>query len=82
MSHVNHKIHAINTEMLIPWACKSCEREFPKSVKATEVTFGTPPTHLFLLCSVCARQLGRDLHRVGSQVDKRRVKELKEDYHG
>lgn len=82
MPQINPRVHAVNTEMLMPWTCGSCGHGFPKTVKAVDITVGFPPIHLLLVCSVCARQLGRDLHKVGSQVDKRKVKELKEDFHG
>jgi hypothetical protein len=76
MPSIVPKVHAISIEMLIPWTCKSCDHGFPKTVKAVELTIGFPPEHLLTLCAVCARQLGRDIHKVGSH-DKRNVKELK-----
>lgn len=82
MPNINPKVHAVSTEMLIPWNCKSCGHDFPKTVKAVDITIGFPPTHLLLVCAVCARQLGRDINKAGSQVDKRKAKELKEDFHG
>lgn len=81
MPEIDPKVHALSTEMLIPWCCKSCGHDFPKTVKAVEITIGFPPTHLLLMCTVCARQLGRNLHKAGS-LDKRKTKELKEDCHG
>ena len=92
MPNINPRVHVLKIKRLTSWNCDSCDHIFPVDVEAIEVTIGPPPkaredigvrdTDLLFLCPVCARQLGRNLHKVGSQADKRQTKELKEDFHG
>lgn len=92
MPNINPNVHVLKLKRTASWTCDSCNHTFPTEVEAVEITIGLPPkaledvglrdTDLLFLCPVCARQLGRNLVKVGSEVDKRKAKELKEDFHG
>jgi len=83
MPEIKPRIHALTIKHTKPWRCDSCMHDFPIEVESVEVAVGVPPEVLFFLCSVCSRQLGRNLLRAGSQVDKRyKSSELKEHFHG
>lgn len=92
MPNINPNVHVLKLKRTASWTCDSCNHTFPVDVEAVEITIGPPPkalediglrdTDLLFLCPVCARQLGRNLVKVGSEVDKRKAKELKEDFHG
>lgn len=89
MPKINPNVHVLKLKRTSSWSCDSCDHTFPTDVEAVEVTIGPPPkaaediglrqTDLLFLCPVCARQLGRSLVKVGSEVDKRKTKELKEE---
>ena len=92
MPQINPQVHVLKIKRNGSWKCDSCTHVFPVAIEAVEVTIGLPPkaledigmrdTDLLFLCALCARQLGRNLMKVGSDVDKRKSKTLKEDFHG